>query len=230
MKKLVLIGCVHSGAKAADINDFKKYANLAKERDTYLLILGDLFENAIPSRGEGMMFEQNLTPQEQLDEIEAILTPVREKIIGACTSNHSERTYKEVGLDMDRELYLRLRRYAVYKDLQGVVEFAGKRIAFAHGGGSGENWTDSKRLFAIYPTVDIVATSHRHEMTMKWFGNYELDKNCERKEKYILFVRTGGLMGWARYAQRELYTPQKPGFSILYFPSDGTIRVDTNGL
>lgn len=232
IKRLVLIGCVHSGSKFADINDFKKYVDLAADRNTYLLILGDLFENAIPSRGEGMVFEQNLTPDEQIDEIARILHPVRDKIIGACTSNHSARTYKEVGIDMDSQLYKRLGvKAGVYKGLQGVVVFESKKIAFAHGHGAGVNpWGDARKLFAIYPDADIVAVSHRHEMTAAWHGNFKTDNRGGRSKKFVLFVRTAGLMDWARYAQAELYTPQKPGFSILYFPPDGKVRVDINGL
>lgn len=235
IKRLVIIGCVHSGSKSADINDFKKYADLAREPNTHLLILGDLFENAIVARGEGMMNDQNLTPDEQLDEIDAILRPVKDKIVGACTSNHSRRSYKEVGIDIDNQLYKRLGcPEGIYQGLQGVCMFAGKRIAFAHGNGSGDNWTDSKKLFTIYPTADIVATSHRHEMQSKWYGSCDSfasrQRDRKRRRKYTLFVRTGGLMDWAPYAQEQLYSPQKPGFSILYFPPDGSVRVDTNGI
>ena len=161
-KRIVIVGCAHSGSRAADINEFKRYVDLAEEPDTYLLILGDLFENAIPSRGEGMMFEQSLTPDDQIDEVDRILRPVKDKIIGACTSNHSRRTYKEVGIDMDAQLYKRLGIHKVYQGLQGVVLFEGKQIAFAHGMGSGDNWNDAKRLFAVYPQADIVAVSQRH--------------------------------------------------------------------
>ena len=231
MKRLILAGCVHSGSKAADINDFKRYVDLAEEKDTYLLVLGDLFENAIPARGEGMVFEQSIPPEDQIDEIYRILYPVRKKIIGACTSNHSARTYKEVGIDMDRQLYKRLGIFKVYKGLQGVVQFAGKQIAFAHGNGHGINpWGDARKLFVIYPESDIIAVSHRHEMTAAWHGNFKINSSGSHLQKHVLFVRTGSLMNWARYAQAELYAPQKPGFSVLYFPPDGKIRVDINGL
>jgi hypothetical protein len=230
LKRLVVVGCVHSGSKAADINDFKRYADLAKRPDTHLLILGDLFENAIPARGEGMMFEQTITPDEQIDELAAILHPVRHKIVGACTSNHSARTYKEVGIDMDAQLYKRMDVFNIYKGLEGVVIFEGKKIAFAHGNGSGDNWNDAKRLFAIYPGADIICVSHRHEMTSKWYGNFTIDHRGYKKRKHVLFVRTGSLMDWARYAKAELYAPQKPGFSVLYFPADGGVRADINGI
>ena len=230
IKRLVIIGCVHSGSKHADINDFKKYVDLADDPNTRLLILGDNFENAIPASGKGMVFEQNLTPDEQIDEIARILHPHRASIIGACTSNHSARTYREVGIDMDSQLYKRLEVSNIYKGQQGVVMFEGKKIAFAHGHGSGDNWSDSKKLYAIYPDADIVATSHRHEMTSKWHGNFKIDGRGRVSKKYVLFVRTGGLMDWARYAQEKTYTPQKPGFAILYFLPDGKVRVDTNGI
>lgn len=229
--RLVLIGCAHIGAKAAEVQNLKDHVDLAQEKNTYLLVLGDVFENAIPSRGEGMMFEQSLSPEDQLDEADRIFRPYKHKIIGACTSNHSRRSYKEVGIDIDKQLYKRIGcRDGIYKGLQGVVAFGGKKIAFAHGNGSGENWNDAKKLFAIYPTADIICTSHRHEMTSKWHGNYTLDSKGRKTKKFVLFVRTGGLMGWAEYAQEELYTPQKPGFSALYFLADGTVRADINGL
>jgi hypothetical protein len=231
IKRLVIIGCVHSGSKSADINDFKKYADLCDDPNTFLLILGDLFENAIVARGEGMMNDQALTPDEQLDEISAILHPHRARIVGACTSNHSRRTYKEVGIDLDKQLYKRLGvKEGVYKGLQGVTVFGGKKIAFAHGNGSGENWSDARKLFTIYPTADIICVSHRHEMTSKWHGSCDIDARGNKTKRYALFVRTGGLMGWAPYAQEQLYSPQKPGFSILYFLPDGKVRVDPNGI
>lgn len=229
--RLILIGCAHIGAKAAEVQNLKDHVDLAAEKNTFLLILGDVFENAIPARGLGMMFEQNLNPEEQLDEADRIFRPYKHKIIGACTSNHSRRSYKEVGIDIDRQLYKRLGvREGIYKGLQGVVVFGGKKIAFAHGNGSGDNWNDSKKLFTIYPTADFVITSHRHEMASKWHGNYVLDSKGRKTKKFVRFVRTGGLMGWAEYAQEELYNPQKPGFSALYFMADGTVRDDTNGI
>lgn len=230
IKRLVILGCVHSGSRHASLSDFKRWVDLAEDEDTYLLSLGDLFENAIPARGEGMVWDQTATPDDQIDDVERILRPVRHKIVGACTSNHSRRTYKEVGIDMDRQLFKRLGISHVYHGLQGVVTFAGKKLAFAHGNGSGDNWNDAKKLFAIYPVVDIVATSHRHEMQSKWYGNYRIDHRGYKSRRHILFVRTGSLMDWASYAQAELYTPQKPGFTVLYFPPDGTVRVDTNGV
>lgn len=176
------------------------------------------------------MFEQGLTPEEQIDEIDRILRPMKDKIVGACTSNHSRRTWKEVGIDIDRQLYKRLGiRNGIYKGLQGVIVFEGKRIAFAHGHGSGDNWNDAKKLFAIYPTADIVCVSHRHEMTTKWHGNFTIDGRGCRTKKFVLFARTGGLMSWAEYAQQELYTPQKSGFTSLFFLPDGTVRADING-
>lgn len=229
--RLILVGCGHIGAKAAEVQTFKDHIDLAAEPNTYLLVLGDVFENAIPSRGMGMMFEQALSPEDQLDEADRIFRPYKDKIVGACTSNHSRRTYKEVGIDIDKQLYKRIGcRQSVYKGLQGVVVFGGKKIAFAHGNGSGDNWNDALKLFKIYPTADIVITSHRHEMTSKWHGSYTLDAKGRRTKKFVRFVRTGGLMGWAEYAQEELYSPQKPGFSVLYFMPDGTVRDDTNGI
>lgn len=230
MKRLVIFGCAHLGSKSARIEHLEKYVKLLEEPGTFGLILGDMFENAIPSRGEGMMWDQATTPQEQLDDADRLFRPVKNKIIKACGSNHSVRSWKEIGIDIDRELYCRLGIPKVYAGEEGVVMFEGKKIAFAHGNGSGDNWKDALKLYTIYPDADIVCVSHRHKMTMDWHGSFHLDRAGRRHEKFTLFVRTGGLMDWARYAKRELYAPQKPGFSIIYFPQGEPPRVDCNGI
>lgn len=232
MKKLVLIGCVHIGMKSANLDWFKDYVKMAQDRDTSLLLLGDLFENAIPSRGEGMMFEQNLTPDEQIETAAELLAPVSHKIVGCVTSNHSERTYKEVGINMDKRLLRELGvKDSVYKGQQGIVSFAGKRIVFSHGTGAGSNtWGDANKLLKIYPTADIIALSHKHELEQHWNGNFDITANGSRIPKFIPFVRTGSLMQYPRYAQRELYSPQKPGFAIIDFLEDGQLKIDTNGI
>lgn len=229
-KHLVMFGCAHSGSRAADIRDLQPYLDLLKDPNYFGIGLGDWFENAIPSRGKGMMFEQSLTPDEQIDEIARMIRPVKHKFIAACTSNHSYRTYQDVGIDMDHRLWKELGVRHIYKGLEGTVIFNGKRIAFAHGLGHGTNeWGDARKLLAIYPTVDIVALSHRHEMAIKWFGNFEVDRRGTKQERFILFARTGGLMNWAKYARKEIYTPQKRGFTILTVHGNGEISADTNG-
>ena len=230
IQRLVIFGCSHTGSKESDPQALKDYVDLLADKNTWGLVLGDLFENAIVARGEGMMNDQHLTPDEQIDEVGRIFQPVSGKFLGAVTSNHSRRTYKEVGVDLDHRLWRELGREHVYKGLQGTIAFAGKTVAFAHGAGSGENWSDALKLFKIYPGVDIVCVSHRHEMAMKWHGSFKIDSKGRKVKRFCLFVRTGGLMGYAKYAQEALYSPQKPGFSQLFFLPDGTVRVDPNGL
>lgn len=232
MKKLIVVGCVHIGAKAADPDWFRQYADMAKDKDTSLLLLGDLFENALPSRGEGMVWEQDLDPDAQMDVVAEILDPVKQKIVGCVTSNHSERTYKEAGINMDKRLLRELGvSPSLYKDQQGVIVFAGKKIAFTHGTGSGSNsWADANKLLKIYPQADIIAVSHKHELAQTWVGNISLSSTGAKTPKFVPFVRTGSLMKYPRYARRELYSPQKPGFAIITVTDDGKILVDTNGI
>lgn len=232
MKRLVIVGCLHAGSKAANLEWFKQYLDMAKDKDTSLLLLGDLFENAIPARGEGMMFEQNLTPDEQIEAVGELLDPVRHKIIGCVTSNHSERTYKEVGINMDKRLLRELGvKDSVYKGQQGIVSFSGKRIVFAHGTGAGTNtWADANKLLKIYPSADIITVSHKHELEQHWHGNFDISSNGSRIPKFVPFVRTGSLMQYPRYAQRELYSPQKPGFAVISFLENGRLDIDTNGI
>lgn len=232
MTEILLVGCVHAGAKAANIDWFKQYINVAKTKKQRIILLGDLLEMATPGRGEGMMWEQDATGDEQMEEITEILRPVADQIDAAVTSNHSERAWKETGIIPEKWILKAIGvKDSVYKGQQGVVVIEGKKIVVAHGHGSGSNeWGDAKKLLSTYPTADIIALSHKHELQMKWHGNIKLTEDGKMVKKYVPFVRTGSLMDWPKYAQKELYTPQKPGFAYITLGSEGRINVNVDGI
>ena len=73
---------------------------IKKTRFTSAIIHGDVLEaNSKTSVGEGV-YEQTLTPDEQLEEIYKILKPIRGKILGISRGNHEVRASKNEGIDL----------------------------------------------------------------------------------------------------------------------------------
>jgi hypothetical protein len=71
----------------------------ALENDALCICGGDWMENATKhSVGAGVV-EQVLTPQQQVDFLEAKFSLLKGRFIGGFSGNHEDRTYKETGLD-----------------------------------------------------------------------------------------------------------------------------------
>lgn len=230
---VVLFGCVHIGHKNADLAKAERYVEWAKANNAYCLLLSDNFENAVPQKAH-MMFDQILDPQEQLDRGEVLYRPIKHLIQGLVQGNHSNRTRKESGLDMDRELAIRLGIKSKYFPNQGFVGLkAGKQhysIAFRHGTGTGANtFGNSVALMRTFPSADICAASHTHETAASSKGFWEVVKG-KRIQREVTLVNTGSLMDYPKYADEAYYAPNKKGFAILWLnKNEKQVIVDSSG-
>jgi len=63
------------------------------------VIIGDLIENALPNSPGGAIFDQALSPDEQVADMRKILEPIAHKCLVAVPGNHEERTMKVAGID-----------------------------------------------------------------------------------------------------------------------------------
>lgn len=229
---IVLIGCLHLGSKSHDAKLAEGYRNyILKNRKAKVILLGDLMECSIPGHKPETMWGQDRTPQEQYNDALEYIRPFKARVVGACTSNHSARIRKATSIDLDAQLAQALGYEDVYKGVGGVTKVKVGRqeykVAIAHGRASGmDPWRDAKQLLSVYPYVDMVALSHKHRMVWEWFGHLDNDNNLKK----VAFVRTGATLTYARYAQEAMYTPNIPGFSIVWLgEKERSIRPDTSG-
>lgn len=213
-KRLVLLGCSHIGHKDTDYEMLKKYLEI----DADILDIGDTFEAGVPDKKNKMM-EQNLTLDEQFDRAVALYYPHKSRIIGKCTSNHSNRVWESLGFDFDKAFCAQLG--VKYFGARGQILWNGLRISFHHGYGSGCNeWKDAMELLTIYPDSDIIVVSHKH------FKEYKIIQNYLRGKLHkVYLIRTGALLKRARYAEIANYIPHYPGFSIITY-NKGVITID----
>lgn len=233
-KPLVIMGCIHIGHRNADLKLAQKYVDFVKKNNAVVLLLSDNFENAIPQKAH-MMFSQNMTPQEQLDYGEELFYPIRKNIVGLVQGNHSGRTRKESGIDMDYELAKHLGIKKAYNPNQGfVVIKAGKvnyGVAYKHGTGFGINtFGNTLTLMRQFPSADICAGSHTHELATTSRGFWDIDKNGKRVRHDVTLVNTGSLLDFPSYADEAYYAPQRKGFAILYLNmKTKEVLVDVSG-
>lgn len=216
---LVLFGCVHIGHKDADLAMAARYVEFAKTYKAHALLLSDNFENAVPKKGH-MMFDQKLDPEEQIDYGEELFKPIAKQIQGLVQGNHSNRTRHEAGLDMDRQLAIRLGIRQRYFPNQGFTLLrAGKQtysIAYRHGTGFGSNtFGNALSLMRAFPSADVCAASHTHEAATSTRGFWGV-QDGKRSQRTVTLINTGSLLNYPRYADEAYYAPNKKGFAIAW--------------
>lgn len=234
-KPLLLGGCWHFGHSNADLNKARAYVDWVKESKALVLLLSDNFENAIPKKGH-MLFDQTLTPQEQIDYAEGLFWPIRKQIIGMVQGNHSNRSRHEAGIDMDYQLAKLLQIPEVYNPNQGFVGVKVGRnyygIAYRHGSGVGSNtFGNCLSLMRQFPSADICAASHTHELATTSRGFWEIDPlTGKRRRRDVTLVNTGSLLDFPSYADEAYYAPQRKGFAILWLgKKEREVIVDITG-
>jgi len=99
---------VHFGNVGCRVDKFKKYLTWIEETPgMYVILGGDLMENALDD-GRGMMYDQIIHPQSQLDTLTEMLAPIAHKCLMTMPGNHEWRTYKKSGIDPAKLLADRL--------------------------------------------------------------------------------------------------------------------------
>lgn len=232
-KPLLIAGCFHIGAKSADMEMAHAYVNFIREHDGFCILLADNHECAVP-RKAWMMFEQNLTPQEQLDYSVELFQPIKRNIKGAVTGNHAWRAYHDAGIEMDKEMMARLGILHHYFGFQGYIEIPygtqNYRVVFAHGTTSGKNvFSNCDKLNVSYPNADIYAASHNHLLASTTKQTWQYSGGKLNLKQYY-HISTGSLLNYPLYAGQALYQPQVKGFAIAWLhPDKYQVDVDISG-
>lgn len=213
----------------------KRYVDFVRRADGFALLLADNHECAIPRKAH-MMFEQDLTPQEQLDYSVELFKPIARNIKGAVTGNHAWRAYHDAGIELDKEMMARLRILHHYHRIQGQIELAigrnNYRIVFSHGNNIGSNiFRNCEKLNSQYPTADIVAASHAHILAHTSTQFRDFNKKTGRPLiRDVDYISTGSLLDTPLYAEIALYKPQRKGFAVAWLNhKEKNIFVDTSG-
>jgi predicted phosphodiesterase len=181
--EVCFLGDVHYGSKQCDYEYFKKTVNLLKEKNCYIVLMGDLIENATKNSVGAGWNEQVIGPQKQKTDLIEILKPIKDQIIGSVKGNHEERTYKATGSDPMHDIMAVLGisdRYFGW-EFYGIIS-GGKtayKIYAVHStmgnktGGLGLN--ASYRDIAQTIRVDIIARGHNHKNDISYFNYREID-------------------------------------------------------
>ena len=225
-KQLLLMGCVHLGARNHAGEEYGKYLTYAKKSPSTvsLAYLGDLFDTGVPvgTRHIGSVFDNNLTPQQQVDLFVKQVTPIKKQVVGIVKGNHEKRVEDTTSIEMLKAAADQLG--APYNGASGVLLWEGKKIFIAHGSSSGP-MTDFNKVIAAYEGLDAVVLAHTHQLYYQKLRRFRVAEGGTVLEKGIHLIRVGSFLKDAAYARFALHPPTPIGAPILTMDNDGELSV-----
>lgn len=223
--KIELFSDLHLGSKKCNYTEIQERVKSVKENEnTYALILGDLLNNSTKS-SVGDVYEEELTPMQQVNLAIRTFEPIKDKILGICSGNHERRSYKTDGVDL---LYFMASELGVADryDYSACLMF----VRLGHNNRSNKQGERSRKMcYTIYMThgdgqggrtiggkanglqrrgqivnADIVITGHTHSPLSFRDCCFEIDyQNSSYHKKEQLFVNASATLDYEEYA--ELY-------------------------
>lgn len=91
---------LHIGSTKCDYDEIIRRVKLVEEDpNKYCVILGDVVNNTTKT-SVGDVYEEPVSPMNQIKKAVDIFRPIKDKILGVTTGNHERRTYKQDGIDL----------------------------------------------------------------------------------------------------------------------------------
>ena len=217
------IADVHIGSSHSEMKKFKAYIKEIEEDDKGVVFLnGDLINNAIRISVSDI-YEERFMPEQAIDIVVNMLTPIKDKIVSIVSGNHEDRTYKQTGLSPTKNIAHRLGCIDKHHEVGNLVF-----ITF----GTARNRDDYRNTFSIYAThgsgggakvgskanqvqqlsqvviADVYIHSHTHTPLTFKEDFYLATHNTKGVQKRTsLFVNTNAFEGYGGYSQSKKMRP-----------------------
>lgn len=216
----VAFGDLHYGLKECDIVRAKRMLDYCLAKNTYVLLMGDLMECGIKSSVGRSIYQQKLSPGEQLEAIIELFKPLAEKglILGSLMGNHEDRILKLTGVNVIK-IFCKTLDIPYLGDACWNLFYAGNQsyTVYALHGRSGSRFVYTKLKAAVDIAhtfdADLLLMGHVHELTDDFLQVQSVDKTRKKViEKKRFIVLTGHYVGYDRsYAQMKGYPISKLG-------------------
>jgi len=234
--RIYAIGDTHIGAREADIEGLKKFiAKIAEERDSYVVLLGDLINNGLKD-SKTNCYEEIASPSAQIDMAVELFTPIKDKILGAVGGNHEARTKRAADLDPAYAICLMLSIGELYRPNLAAIRVILKRgntknryaLLLVHG-----KTANKKRQFS-YATdgFDAIISGHTHSGLVEKPAKLVFTSGNKVVVKPVISLTATSWLSYGGYAAASLYTPSatsSPQALVLEFSGtnnhNGDIRV-----
>lgn len=218
------IGDVHLGSLEHNKKEWEKFIEvLRSEPDSYVILVGDLLNNAIRSSVSNV-YDDILRPREQKELMVKYLEPIKHKILCAVSGNHERRSLKEVDNDPVYDIMCKLdledlyRQNMAFMKIQiGTEEQIKKRqntaytFAISHGssgGNVGAVVNKNERFGSIIDGLDCMITGHSHKGAITKPAKLVIDTKVNKViVKSYTVVSSQSWLNYGGYAMQKMLLP-----------------------
>lgn len=221
--RVYLMNDLHFGAEAVDYDLLKRvFKEIDRHRDhARILINGDIIEG-VTKNSTGDLFQQRLTPKEQLDLAVEWFEPYKDLIDGITIGNHDYRTERDTSFDPIETFARYLGIRDKYLGDEGIVGFAWNKCFYSvqmhHGVGGGSTLAaierNMKRLWKS--DAHVMYCGHWHKEFAKPVKRYAVDpynKTIREERRWMVCGNT--ILNTEKYARRAGMEESYPSQAVL---------------
>lgn len=214
---IVPIADCHIGAKGCMLKELKDRINqIANTPNQYVVLNGDIIDNAIVNAKSLGIFDNDMTPMEQIIEASKIFMPIKDRILSINSGNHEQRTIANTDINPMYLIACELGLSDKYRDNLAILKIRIGNIAKSkcstyivlthHGKGSAESITKKGLEFLnTFENVDCLILSHTHAPRVAKYNKKFIDPhNNKVVDKETTIVVTNSFLGDSSYALKGM--------------------------
>lgn len=235
--KLMVLGDLHIGDPLSDLDLIKDTIDYVKKtKDCYVILNGDLINNALKTSKSDSYIEQMTIEQEQEMLIE-LLKPIKDRILVMATGNHEYRTSLLAGINPLKavayalEIKDKLVEDSYILDIQfgkccGNSKSQNHYLIYGiHGGSGGGKRAGAtanalQDMALVRPDMDLYIHSHTHTCVnyndLIFLYNRKTQQTIEHQRT---FYNANAFLKYGGYAEKKGYKPSDRQPSVLIVKS-----------
>jgi len=216
--ELFAIGDAHYGSREFMEKEFKAIIKYVKEtKNARVILMGDLIDTCLKNSPGAGPYDNNITPETQMEHMVEALMPIKKKIWCLLDGNHENRIHKTTSIDISKIMarYLEVPYCADSTLIKARIGSQNYSI-FATHGASGSTGLSGKlntvMKYSAYIQADIYMMGHVHELahhSSEYFYIDNGDKMIKSAERHYLL--TGHYLKYGGYAEQKGYKPGNTG-------------------
>lgn len=218
---IVPLSDLHLGAKNCMLKEIKETIKMIQETpNCYTVLVGDIIDNGVIT-GKGLgVYDNNLSPMQQIEQAIEILRPIKDKILACISGNHEDRSEKAVNINPMYLVCAELGILESYRNNLAILKVnlgvrknndgKGRRQSYTllihHGKGTSESAVKKDLEFiGKFEGVDGIITGHTHNPRNAKFEKIVIDNhNNAVIKREISIIVCNSFLREADYALKSM--------------------------
>lgn len=216
---IIPLSDLHLGAKSCMIKEIKETIKTIQDTpNCYTVLVGDIIDNGVIT-GKGIgVYDNQLSPMQQIEQAVEILRPIKDKILACVSGNHEDRSEKASNINPMYLICAELGIQEIYRNSLAILkvqigertESSHRRKTYTllvhHGKGTSESAIKKDWEFiGKFEGCDCILTGHTHNPRNAKFEKIVIDNhNNSVSKREISIIVCNSFLKDADYALKTM--------------------------